>query len=157
MIFGFVSLFSGFRLRKSCSSIFHAAVFLSWLPNEAELEKLCCWRPLAFDPMVCFQQISVKFVGSSGLQRQISASTRELHSACKGSLLCCPCCPDHQCLLVSDAWHRNTPAHAVWHPALLRTGGNELRLLGRGKNLYTALGFQRVLLINEAKSQLLPC
>lgn len=67
MIFGFVSLFSGFRLRKSCSFIFHAAVFLSWVPNEAELVKPCCWRPAAFDLMLCFQQISVKFVGSCGL------------------------------------------------------------------------------------------
>lgn len=40
--FGFVSLFSGFRVRKSCSFIFHAAVFLSWLLKEAGLMKPCC-------------------------------------------------------------------------------------------------------------------
>lgn len=43
----------------------------------------------------------------------------------------------------------------MWHPALLRTGGDELRLLGRGKDLYTALGLQRASVINEAKSQIL--
>lgn len=40
--FGFVSLFSGFRVRKSCSFIFHVAVFLSWLLKEAGLMKSCC-------------------------------------------------------------------------------------------------------------------
>lgn len=33
--FGFVSLLSGLGGRKSCSFIFHAAVFLSWLFKEA--------------------------------------------------------------------------------------------------------------------------
>lgn len=41
--FGFMSLFSGFRVRKSCSFIFHVAIFFSpWLLKEAELMKLCC-------------------------------------------------------------------------------------------------------------------
>jgi len=42
--FGFVS-FSGFGVRKSCSFIFHVAVFLSWLLKERGLMKSCCWRP----------------------------------------------------------------------------------------------------------------
>lgn len=40
--FGFMSLFSGFRVRKSCSFIFHVAVFFSWLLKEAELMRSCC-------------------------------------------------------------------------------------------------------------------
>lgn len=39
--FGFVS-FSGFRVRKSCSFIFHVAVFLSRLLKEAGLMESCC-------------------------------------------------------------------------------------------------------------------
>lgn len=42
---GFASLFSGFGVRKSCSFIFHVAIFLSRPLKEAGLVESCCQTP----------------------------------------------------------------------------------------------------------------